>query len=404
MANFKYKARDKFAKLLTGVIQAKTKEDVAKKLKEMGYAPVSIVKAIEVNAKNVLNGFRRVRLEELNAFTRQLYSLQKAGVPLLASLEAIAIQTKNQYFKIVIEETLRDIKGGLSLSQSLEKHKAIFDDIYIGMIKAAEAIGRMEEVLERLSELIELEIKTRMKIKSATRYPMIALGVLCLGFLVVITFVIPRFATLYDKFNAALPLPTRILIGVNIAIRDFWYLVIIILSGLSIGFRYFIKSKTGRTFWDSLKLNVPIFGSLVSMIEMSRFSRVTAILMKSGVPVLRVLDLVATSLNNSIITREIQNIRKSVSQGNSMFEPMKMSTLFPPVVVQMVAIGEQSGKIDELLLSAADYYDREVEYMIENLTTYIEPILIFILAVMVLIMALGIFMPMWNLIKILKPA
>jgi len=403
MANFKYKARDKFAKLVTGVLPAKTKEDIAKKLKEMGYAPVSIVKVVEVNAKNVFKGFRRVKLEELNAFTRQLYSLQKAGVPLLASLEAIATQTKNQYFRVVIEESLSDIRGGLSFSQSLEKHKNIFDDIYIGMIRSAEAIGRMVEILERLSELIDLEIKTRMKIKSATRYPMIALGVLCLGFLIVITFVIPRFANLYGKFHTALPLPTRILIGVNIAIKDFWYLFILIFGGLAISFKYFIKSKVGRKNWDNFKLNVPVFGPLVSMIEMSRFSRVTAILTKSGVPVLEVLDLVAISLGNVIISQEIRNIRESVRQGKGMSEPMKISTLFPPVVVQMVAIGEQSGRIDELLVSAADYYDREVEYIINNLTTYIEPILIFILAVMVLIMALGIFMPMWKLIKVIKP-
>ena len=403
MINFKYKARDKFAKLVTGVISAKTKEDVAKKLKEMGYAPVSIVKVAEAKTRNILKGGRRVKLEELNAFTRQLYSLQKAGVPLLASLDAIAIQTKNRYFKVVIEESSLGIKGGLSFSQSLEKYKAVFGDIYIGMIKSAEAIGRMVEVLERLLALIDLEIKTRMKIKAATRYPMIALGVLCLGFLIIITFVIPRFATLYDKFNSPLPLPTRILININIVIKDFWYLVILVLGGLTVSFKWFIKSKIGRTFWDTFKLNVPIFGSLVSMLEMSRFTRVTAILIKSGVPILQILDLVAVSLKNSIIAQEIQKIKESVRQGQRMSEPMKISGLFPPVVIQMVAIGEQSGRVDELLFNAADYYDREIGYIINNLTTYIEPILIFILASMVLIMALGIFMPMWNLIKVIKP-
>jgi len=251
--------------------------------------------------------------------------------------------------------------------------------------------------------LIDLEIKTRMKIKAATRYPMIALGVLCLGFLIIITFVIPRFATLYDKFNSPLPLPTRILININIVIKDFWYLVILVLGGLTVSFKWFIKSKIGRRLWDKFKLNVPIFGPLVSMLEMSRFTRVTAILIKSGVPILQILDLVAVSLKNSIIAQEIQKIKESVRQGQRMSEPMKISGLFPPVVIQMVAIGEQSGRVDELLFNAADYYDREIGYIINNLTTYIEPILIFILASMVLIMALGIFMPMWNLIKVIKP-
>ncbi len=403
MANFKYKARDKFARLVTGVISAEAKGDAAKKLKEMGYVLVSIAKTAEIKTSGILKRFKRVKPGEINAFTRQLYSLQKAGVPLLASLEAIAIQTKDQYFKITIEEIVRDIRGGSSFSQGLEKHGSTFNNIYVGMVKAAEASGRMVEVLERLSELIDREIETRMRIKSATRYPMIALGVLCLGFLVVITFVIPRFASLYGKFNAALPLPTRILISTNVVIKEFWYLFILVLGGLIIAFRYFIKSKTGRTLWDNFKLSVPVFGPLVSMLVMSRFARVTAILMKSGVPILKVLDLVAISSGNSIIVRAIQNIRESVSQGKGISEPMKISNLFPPVVTQMVAIGEQSGKTDELLLSAADYYDREAAYMINNLTTYIEPILIFILAVMVLIMALGIFMPMWNLIRVFKP-
>lgn len=403
MANFKYKARDKFAKSVTGVISAETKEEVSKKLKDMGYTPVSIAKAAAISHSDILKRFRRVKLEELNAFTRQLYSLQKAGVPLLASLEAIAIQTKNQYFKITIEEIIGEVRGGLSFSQGLEKQGNIFNNIYVGMVKAAEASGRMVEVLEKLSGLIDREIETRMKIKSATRYPLIALGVLCLGFLIVIAFVIPRFAGLYGKFNATLPLPTRILIGTNIVIKKFWYIIILILLGLTIGFKYFIKSKAGRALWDNFKLNIPVFGPLVSMLVMSRFARVTAILMKSGVPILEVLDLVAISSGNSIIIREIQNIRESVAQGKGMSEPMKISNLFPPVVTQMVAIGEQSGKTDELLLSAADYYDREAAYMINNLTTYIEPILIFVLAVMVLIMALGIFMPMWNLIRVVRP-
>jgi len=404
MANFKYKARDKLAKLVTGVLSAETRDDVAKKLKDMGYVPVSIAKAAEISLGDILKRFKRVKSDELNAFTRQLHSLQKAGVPLLDSLEAVAIQTKNQYFKITIEEIMRDIRGGSSFSQSLEKHEDIFDNIYAGMIRAAEASGRMVEVLERLSELIDRETEIRMKIKSATRYPLIALGVLCLGFLVVITFVIPRFAGLYDKFNTALPFPTRILISTNIIIKKFWYLFILILGGLTVAFRYFIKSKAGRALWDNFKLNVPVFGPLVSMLVMSRFARVTAILMKSGVPILEVLDLAAISSGNSIIIRAIQNIRESVRQGKGISEPMKVSNLFPPVVTQMVAIGEQSGKTEELLLSVADYYDREAAYMINNLTTYIEPILIFILAVMVLIMALGIFMPMWNLIKVFKPS
>jgi type II secretory pathway component PulF len=310
---------------------------------------------------------------------------------------------KNQYFKLVIEEISRDIRGGISFSEALKKHTGVFDEVYVNMIKAAEAGGLMVEILARLTELIEQEIDTRARIKSATRYPMIAFFVLCVGFLIVVAFVIPRFASVYSQFNATLPLPTRILIGLNLAVQKFWYLFILIIAALIFGFRRFVNSNTGRPVWDNFKLKVPVIGPLVEMLVMSRFARVTAVLLKSGVPILEVLSLVSGSTGNIIISRAIENIKKSVVQGKGMSEPMKVSNLFSPIVVQMVYIGEQSGKVDELLLSVADYYDRESGYMIKNLTTYIEPILIFVLATMVLMMALGIFMPMWNLIRVFKP-
>ena len=403
MANFKYKARDKFAKLVSGVIASDTNDQAAKKLQEMGYTPISIQEVRGVRPEEVLKKFRRVKREEINTFTRQLYSLQKAGLPLLDSLDVIAQQTRNEYFSLIIQQVARDVRGGMNLSESLRRHPKVFDDIYVNMIKSAETGGAMVEILGRLTELIEQEIDTRQRISAATRYPMIAFFTLVLGFLIVVTFVIPRFASLYSQFDAALPLPTRILIGLNLVIRRFWYLFILGLGGAVFGFISFIRSEKGKAIWDNFKLKIPVFGQLIYMLVMSRFARVTSILMKSGVPILDVLGLVRNISNNVIIARAIDNIRKSVNQGKGMSEPMKISGLFPPIVIQMVSVGERTGRMDELLLSVADYYDRESGYMIKNLTTYIEPILIFILGVMVLVMALGIFMPMWNLINVFKP-
>ena len=404
MPNFKYKARDKFAKLVTGTIGAQAREDAAKKLKEMGYIPVSVAKVSQIGADRILDKFKKVKLKEIGMFTRQLYSLLKAGVPLLSSLQAIALQIKNSYFKLVIEEIGRDIKGGLSFSEALVKHSSVFDSVYVSMVRSAEAGGKIVDILERLTELIEQDIETRARIKAATRYPMIAFFTLCLGFLIVVAFVIPRFASLYGRYDAILPLPTRILININLVVTKFWHLFILGMGGVIFLFVRFINSKIGRPLWDNLKLNIFVFGPLLSMLIMSRFTRITAILLKSGVPILEILGLVKNTSGNIIIARAIENIRASVNQGKGMSEPMKVSSLFPPIVIQMVSIGEQTGKVDELLLSVADYYDRESGYMIKNLTTYIEPILIFVLAGMVLIMALGIFMPMWNLIRVFKPS
>lgn len=402
MANFRYKARDKFARLVTGTTLAENKDAAAKKLSEMGYIPISIEEFRELGVDKILERFKRVESEEVNAFTRQLYSLQKAGLPLLSSLEAVAQQAKNKYFKIVIEEIARDIRGGLSFSAALKKHGRIFNGVYIAMVSAAEAGGNLVDILARITNLLEQEIDTRSRINAATRYPALAFVVLCLAFLVVVTFVIPRFAVIYSQFNTALPLPTRILIAISIFIRKFWYLAILITAGIIFAFVRFIHSKTGRPIFDNFKLKIPVLGPLVEMLIMSRFARVTAILMKSGVPILEVLDLVANTSGNIIIARAITNIKESVNQGRGMSEPMKISGLFPVSVVQMVAIGEQTGRIDELLTSVADYYDTESGYTIKNLATYIEPILILVLGIMVLVMALGIFLPMWNLIKLFR--
>lgn len=404
MPNFKYKARDKFAKLVTGTTDAISKEEAVKKLQEMNYVIIGINEIREFAAKDLLTKFKRVRLEELNTFTRQLYSLQKAGLPLLSGLESIGEQIQNRYFKVVIDEIARDIRGGLSFSAAIKKHPGVFDDIYVNMIKAAESGGLLVDILGRLTELIEQEIDNRSRIVAATRYPLLAFLVLCIGFLIIVTFVIPRFAIIYSQFNTALPLPTRILITISITLRKFWFFALFVVVGVIFAFIRFIHSEIGRPIWDNFKLKLPVFGPLVTMLVMSRFARVTAVLMKSGVPILEILDLVANTCGNIIIRRAIENIKVSVNQGKGMSEPMKVCGLFPPIVVNMVATGEQTGKIDELLLSVADYYDRETGYMIKNLTTYIEPILIFVLAVMVMIMALAIFLPMWNLIKLFRPA
>ncbi|MCX5713044.1 MAG: type II secretion system F family protein, partial [Candidatus Omnitrophica bacterium] len=380
MPNFKYKARDKFARAVSGEVVADDSAQAARKLQEMGYVPVFIDEVRFLRGASILDKFQRVSLYELSGFTRQLYALQKAGLPLLSSLTALSAQAKNTFFKKVIDDISRDIRGGLSFSEALRKYPRVFDNIYISMVHAAESGGNLANILERLATLIEQDMDTKNRIKGATRYPMIAFFVLCLGFTIVVTFVIPRFAMVYSHFNALLPLPTRILIAINVAIQHYWYIFLIIVTGLVIGFIQFLKTPFGRSIWDNIRLKVPVFGPLVTMLTMSRFTRITAILMKSGVPILEVLELSARTSGNVIIARAILNIKESVSQGKGISEPMKVSGLFPEAVVQMVAVGEQTGKVDELLLSVADYYDLESGYMIKNLTTYIEPILIFILA------------------------
>jgi len=401
MATYHYKARDPQTKLVQGVMNSDSPDTVAARLKQMGYIPITIYSARkEINLAHLFDRFHRVSYSDLNLFTRQLYTLQRAGLPLLSSLSALKDQTVNPTLKQIVEQMTKEIEGGASLSAAMERYPHIFNSLYINMVKTGEMGGRLPEILERLMILGEHDEKIRMRIKTATRYPVIVVVAIMIAFTILITFVVPRFAELYSKFNTPLPLPTRMLIGINYAVVNFWWLIL-----GAIGLLYFmigkiIQTNQGTWVWDGLKLKIPVFGPLLLKLAMSRFGRTTGMLMRSGVPILQILELVEGSVGNAVIAKTIHNIQLSVNEGKGMLEPMKASGLFPPVVTQMVATGEETGKIDELLVHVSDYYDSEIDYTLNNLIALIEPILILILGISVLFMALGIFLPLWNMIRL----
>jgi len=401
MLSYQYKARDRFGKAVSGVMESASEALVAAKLKELSYTPVSIKKVEEkTGILKFLDRFKGVKPSEINMFTRQFFSLQKAGLPILSSLDGLKEQATNNIFKNVIGEIARDIEGGTDLSTALARHPKIFNEIYVNMVKVGEASGTLDETLERLAILGEYEEQIRTRIKAATRYPIIVICAIVIGFLVLITLVVPRFAKLYSRFDTALPIPTQILIWVNYAVTRFWHVSLVVAGVLIFLFNKIINTPKGRLVWDDLKLKVPVFGQLFLKLSMSRFSRITGVLMRSGIPILRILELASAGTGNMIISRTLDNIRMSVAEGKGMVEPMKFSGMFPAVVTQMVSVGEQTGKIDELLVHVADYYDSQANYTIDNLTTLIEPILIVVLGCGVLLMALGIFLPMWNMMRL----
>ena len=402
MPNFKYKARDKYGKAVNGSMGGASDKEVARRLREMGYTPVSIDVAVELSGMKFLERFKGVKLSELNMFTRQLVTLQKAGLPILSSLEAVGEQTGSPKLRKVIEEVIRDVEGGNSLSDAVERHPKVFNELYIHMIRAAEATGTLDQVLGRLADLGEAELSTRTQIKSAMRYPTIAFATLCIAFLVVVTFVIPRFATLFAQFDVVLPLPTRVLILTNIIIRNYWYLALLVIGSAVFAFKRFIGTIHGRAAWDNFRLKVPVFGPLLFKIAMSRFAKMTSMMLTSGIPIVQTLDMVSRTVGNVTLSRAIESIKESATQGSNLNEPMKASKMFSPIVVRMVAVGEETGKIDDLLLSVSEYYEEQIKYTVKNMTTMIEPIFIFILGIMVLIMALGIFLPMWNLLRVFR--
>lgn len=402
MKTFTFKARDKFGKIITGHVEAEDPSDVMNGLAEKGYVPVSVQEKSAFALQAILDKYKKVKKKDLNMFTRLLLSSQKAGMPLVQSLDAIGMQVEDECLSDVIRQVSDSLRGGDSFSSAISKHPKAFDDIYVNMIKAAETGGKLIDVLASLIEILERDIETSEKVKAATRYPILTLGALAVGFLIVVTFVIPKFANIFAQFDVPLPLPTRFLIGTYSILTGYWYLIILLVGAVIYGFIRFIHSRAGRLKWDRFKLKVPVVGPLLSMVILSRLSRVMALLMKSGVPILHILNLAADTAGNAIFSDALMEMSKGVRDGRGISAPMQETGLFPPIVIQMVYMGEKSGNMPELLINVAEYYDMESDYLLKNMTTYIEPILIFFLGIMVLILALGIFLPMWNLVRVFQ--
>lgn len=403
MPSYRYKARDKYGALFTGTIDTAGKDDVAVQLDNLGYIPVLIEEVKGgIFSPEFFERFQVIYPQDMIVFSRQLATLISAGLPFITSFDALIEQTDNRRLKKVISQVRKDVEGGSSFSDALAKHPNVFSNLYISMIRAGEAGGVLDEILERLASLAEHEAQTRARIKAATRYPKIVIFSLVAAFIILVTFVIPRFAALYANFKVKLPLPTRILIGVNNIVAGYWHIIIASVFIVIILVRRYLKTETGRVQWDNLKLRLPVFGPIFLKTALSRFSRVFGTLTRSGLPILQTLEIVSNTVGNVIISRTVDNIRDSVRQGRGIVQPMKVSKVFPPVVIQMVAIGEESGRMEEMLMKVSDYYDNDVEYAIRNLSTSLEPILLGVIGVVVLFLALAIFLPWWNLINVFR--
>ena len=399
---YRYKARDPFGRSVTGQMTADSDAEVATQLKEKKLTPYLIEAVEEKTTGDFLARFRRFRLTDVNAFTRELYTLDKAGLTVLASLEVIGEQDRNPVLKKIVEGLIQSIRGGASIADSLARYPKIFSVLYVNMIRAGEISGRLEQILERLIFLGEAEEKLQMRVKSALRYPTIVLSALVLAFLFLTNFIIPKFASLFKQSGVELPLPTRFLLGVHDAFTRYGWLTAIILVTVAVFLIRFLKTPAGKLLKDRLMLKLPVFGPLILKANMSRFARIMALLIQSGIPALRALEIAEGSADNVVVSQAINKIRVSVTEGTSMTQPMKDSSIFPPSVVRMVRVGEETGKIDELLLRVSEYYDMQVEYTVTNLMVLIEPMLIVVLGGMVFVLALGMFLPMWNMIKVFQ--
>jgi len=403
MPQYRYKARDKEGGLHAGSMEARGREAVADQLSTMGYIPVLIEEQEPPMVRpDYLAWFARVKPQDLIIFTRQLATLMSAAIPLLLSLATLEKQTENPRFKKTIADIRREIEGGVSLSGALAKHPAIFSKMYLSMIQAGETAGILDDILERLALLAEHEAETRARVKAAVRYPMIVVIAICLAFAVLVTFVIPKFVAVFAQFKTELPLPTRILIHINYIVQHYWYLIILGIGFSVWGVLWYVRTPKGRWQWDRVKLRLPVFGLLFQKVALSRFARIFGALQKSGISMILTLEIAAETTGNVVIARAVEEMSDSLREGKNLHEPMEASGMFPPLIVQMMAVGEETGDIDIMLNKVADYYDSDVEYTLRNLSTMIEPILLLFIGGMVLFLALAVFLPMWNVMNLFK--
>ncbi|MFC1855793.1 type II secretion system F family protein [Thermodesulfobacteriota bacterium] len=403
MPLFTYKARDQKGKLVTGSANETSVIALEHSLDSRGLIPIKIEETSEAfNFDKINLFFQQIKPEDKIVFTRQLATLFSAGIPFIKSLETLASQAINEKMRDVINQVRQDVEGGFSFANALKKHPTVFSDLYVNMIAAGEEGGVLDEILDRLAQMAEKEEEIRAKVKSSTLYPKFVVAAIVFAVFVMLFFVVPRFTALYSKYGAELPLPTRMLLGMSDNFKKYWYLILGVMSASYAGFRAYIKTEAGRYKWETFLITAPIFGALNLKVAMSRFARTFGTLFKSGIPILQTIDIVANAIGNVVIANLMKKIREDVQAGSGLADSMKQFSVFPPIILQMIEIGEESGNLDTMLAKVSEYFDQEVEYGIKNLITALGPVLLLFLFGMVLFLALAVFLPMWDIMKIVR--
>lgn len=398
MKRFSYKAKDKAGKTVKGSVQAESERLAGKLLMERGYMPSEIREENTASAANKL--FNRVTLKDKILFTRQFATLVGSGLPLADSLHTVAGQTQNKVMKAVIEDVLRMVEGGKSLSEAMDKYPDVFNNVYRALVSAGEMSGTLDKALVRLAEQQEKDAETMSKVRGAMVYPAIVLAVMVLVMVFMVFSVVPQVESLYNDLGQALPWMTQILVAITNFMLRFWWLVLGILAIVGYLFWQWLKTDSGIRFKDSFKLNVPLFNKLTRRLYMARFARTAQTLLLSGVALLDVLKISGDAVNNMIVKAEIDSAADKVKGGSALSVALKDKDYILPLIPQMVHVGEQSGKIDEMLGKAAQVYEDELDEEVRNLSTMIEPILMVVLALMAGGLIAAVLLPIYQLVNI----
>ncbi len=404
MAQYRFQGHSSQGQQVDGQIEAASAGAVAGQLAGRGITPVKIeeVPLSEDYLKklNALLGAEKVSSVDLIMFCRQMYTISKSGIPLTRGIRGLAASIRHEHFRDVLNEIVERLEAGTSLSVAMKSHPKVFNELFVSMINVGESSGKLDEIFKQIGFYIERDEETKKRIKSAMRYPTFVSLALAAAVTTVNIFVVPAFAEMFAKFDAELPIVTKILIGSSNIFVNYWHILLVLTVGVVAGTFHYVRTKEGALKWGEFKLRMPIVGDLIDRASMARYARSFSLMLRAGVPITQSLNLCAAAIDNPFLEQKILRIREGIERGESLMRTHLQSKMFTPLVLQMVAVGEESGQVEELLSEVAEFYEREVDYDLKTLTDRIEPILIVAMAIFVAILALGIFLPMWSMFEI----
>lgn len=401
MASFGWRGRNPRGELVSGSVEADSTDTVATQLLNSGITPIEIEQA-EIGSQSGMDWQRRLfgnrpDANDLILFSRQMFTLTKAGVPLIRGLQGLGTSTRHPTLKRTIHEMVESLESGRELSNAMSQHPDVFSSMYVSVVRIGESTGNLQDSFQQMSEYLELDRDIRARVKAALRYPVMVLVAMFVALAILMTWVIPVFANFFEQQDAELPLPTKIIIGASDFATDWWWLILILMAGAVLAWRSWLGTERGRYRWDRAKFRLPAIGGIIQEATMARFARSFAMIYRAGVPLIPGLTLVSRAVENEFVAEAVRDMRTGVERGESLSRTAASAGLFSPLVLQMINVGEETGDVDAMLQETAEYYEREVDYDLRNLSAYIEPFLLIFMAILVFVLALGVFLPMWDL-------
>lgn len=403
MATFVYKVRDRRGKVFTGNMDGENREVVASRLQEMDY----FITSVSEKKKNLLFSnqttlFQNIKLRDLTIFYRQFATMVNAGLTLVNSLDILTEQVENKALSDIVKIVKSDIEAGFTLSNAMAKHPQVFSELYISMVRAGEVGGVLDEILKKIADLMEKEFAIKQKIKSAMAYPSFVIGAAALMTIFMLTFILPQFVGVFAQFGGELPALTQFFVTLTYLFNKYWYIFFMIIVGLIFAFLAYTKTTNGKFNFDKFKLNAPVFGEINSKGAIARFTRIFGTLIKSGVPILEALSVSSNAIGNLVISKAVLDAKTKIKEGQSISGPLAASGVFPPMVTQMIMVGEESGELEEMLVNVANFYDQEVDRTVEKLTAIIEPLMMVFIGLTIGTMIIAMYLPIFNMVNLIQ--